>query len=77
MRRAGLDYHEYATMQVHPNWPAFLEKANPDPTRCFALTTKGSQPFAQVRFEPGDWLFFGAETRGLSESIRNWFAETQ
>lgn len=77
MRRAGLDYHEYATMQVHPNWQAFLEKANPDPTRCFALTTKGSQPFARVQFEPGDWLFFGAETRGLSESIRHWFAETQ
>lgn len=77
MRRAGLDYHEYASMQVHPNWQAFLEKANPDPTRCFALTTKGSQPFAQVQFQAGDWFFFGAETRGLSEAIRNWFAETQ
>jgi tRNA (cytidine(34)-2'-O)-methyltransferase len=49
MRRAGLDYHEYATMRVHADWEAFLRDAQPDPARMFALTTRGSTPFASSR----------------------------
>ena len=74
MRRAGLDYHEYANMLVHPSWQAFLDRCQPDPQRCFAMTTKGkNSPFA-VKFQAGDYLMFGNETRGLSEDVRNWFA---
>ncbi|MGZ3253184.1 MAG: tRNA (cytidine(34)-2'-O)-methyltransferase, partial [Burkholderiaceae bacterium] len=51
MRRAGLDYHDYATMKVHPDWPAFLEQEKPDAARMFALTTHGSTPFANVAFQ--------------------------
>src|ERR1700712_3071913 len=63
MRRAGLDYHEYAEMRVHPSWDAFIAKAAPDRARLFAMTTKGHASPYDVRFAPGDWLVFGSETR--------------
>ncbi len=77
LRRAGLDYHEYAQMQVHPDWPSFLARQQPNPERMFALTTHGSSIFAQCRFEPGDVFVFGSETRGLHPDLRNGFPETQ
>ena len=77
MRRAGLDYHDYATMQVHPSWAAFLATAAPDPGRMFAMTTHGSAPFAGVAFQPGDVFVFGAETRGLSPALRESFPPGQ
>ena len=77
MRRAGLDYHEYADVRRHPGWSSFLEKARPDPARCFALTTKGTAQVHHIRFQPGDWLFFGSETAGLPSEIRDWFPEPQ
>jgi tRNA (cytidine/uridine-2'-O-)-methyltransferase len=73
MRRAGLDYHDYANMKVHANWQAFLDAVRPDPERMFALTTHGSSPFAQQRFRPGDVFVFGSETRGLDPALRNAF----
>jgi tRNA (cytidine/uridine-2'-O-)-methyltransferase len=63
LRRAGLDYHEYAERS--------------DRQRMFALTTRGAQPFADVAFRPGDWLVFGCETRGLSDAQRQWFPPPQ
>lgn len=77
MRRAGLDYHEYAEVQRHASWPAFLAQARPHPQRLFALTTRGTRQVHDVAFEPGDWLVFGAETRGLSEAARASFAPEQ
>ncbi|MGZ3241051.1 MAG: tRNA (uridine(34)/cytosine(34)/5-carboxymethylaminomethyluridine(34)-2'-O)-methyltransferase TrmL [Burkholderiaceae bacterium] len=77
MRRAGLDYHDYATMKVHRDWPAFLKQEKPDPTRMFALTTHGSTPFANVAFQPGDVFIFGSETKGLDPAIRESFAASQ
>jgi tRNA (cytidine/uridine-2'-O-)-methyltransferase len=77
MRRAGLDYHEYADMQVHHNWAAFLEAAHPDSQRMFAMTTHGSAVFAELRFEPGDVFVFGSETRGLSIDLRESFPPSQ
>ena len=65
LRRAGLDYHEYARVQRHPGWQEFLQYAQPDMQRMFALTTKGSRPLHAVAFAPGDWLLFGRETPGL------------
>ena len=44
LRRAGLDYHEYAPVQRHASWTDFLAQAQPRPERLFALTTRGSQP---------------------------------
>jgi tRNA (cytidine/uridine-2'-O-)-methyltransferase len=77
MRRAGLDYHEFADLKVYGNWPAFLQQAKPDTARMFALTTKGSAPFADVQFKAGDWLVFGSETAGLPNEIRESFAPAQ
>jgi tRNA (cytidine/uridine-2'-O-)-methyltransferase len=70
MRRAGLDYHEYAPLHRHASWEAFLAARQPDPTQLFALSTAASNsPFA-VRFKPGDYLVFGSETRGISAQVR-------
>jgi tRNA (cytidine/uridine-2'-O-)-methyltransferase len=81
MRRAGLDYHDYATMKVHRDWQAFLASSSPDlplnPQRMFALTTHGSTAFAGVAFEPGDIFVFGSETRGLSPTLRDSFPAMQ
>jgi tRNA (cytidine/uridine-2'-O-)-methyltransferase len=77
MRRAGLDYHDYATMKVHRDWAAFIAGEAPDPQRMFALTTHGSTPFANVAFRPGDVFVFGSETRGLDPALRNSFSESQ
>lgn len=77
MRRAGLDYHDYATMKVHKNWEAFLQDAQPDPARMFALTTHGSAPFANAAFQPGDVFVFGAESRGLDPALRETFPTSQ
>lgn len=77
MRRAGLDYHEYARVLRHPGWTAFLREAQPDTTRMFALTTHGSQTVHDTCLLPGDWLVFGAETRGLPSELRETFAPAQ
>ena len=77
MRRAGLDYHDYATMKVHRDWQTFLDQENPDPKRMFAMTTHGSTPFAGRAFQPGDYFVFGSETRGLAPGLRNSFPTTQ
>jgi tRNA (cytidine/uridine-2'-O-)-methyltransferase len=52
MKRAGLDYHDYATMKVHKNWEAFLASEQPDAQRMFAMTTHGSTAFSSVAFHP-------------------------
>jgi tRNA (cytidine/uridine-2'-O-)-methyltransferase len=77
MKRAGLDYHEYAQMRVHPDWEAFLAAVQPDPARMFAMTTHGSSPFANATFRPGDVFVFGSETRGLDPALRESFPPAQ
>jgi tRNA (cytidine/uridine-2'-O-)-methyltransferase len=77
MRRAGLDYHEYAALRRHADWASFLTNEQPEPQRMFALTTKGSRIAHTVAFQPGDWLVFGAETRGLAPELRERFALSQ
>ena len=74
MRRAGLDYHEYAPVRRHASWDAFLSTMQPDPARLFALTTKGTRWVHQAAFAPGDWLVFGAESRGLAPELREQIA---
>lgn len=69
LRRAGLDYHEYAEVRRHPGWPSFIALARPDPSRLFAFTTRGATPLPQVRWCRGDTLVFGCETRGLPGAV--------
>ena len=77
LRRAGLDYHEYADVRRHASWPALIEVCSPPPLRLFALTTRTSRPFADVAWQPGDWLVFGSETAGLPDAVRATFANEQ
>jgi tRNA (cytidine/uridine-2'-O-)-methyltransferase len=65
--RAGLDYHEFAQLHVHDTLPDCLSAF--DPLRVFALTTKGSQAFHQVRYQPADAFLFGPESRGLPAEV--------
>ena len=73
MRRAGLDYHEYAQLLRHASWQALLDSQQPPPGRIFALTTQGASSMYDMRFLPGDWLVFGSETKGLSAEVRASF----
>ena len=77
MRRAGLDYHEYAQVLRHASWPAFLASQQPPADRLFAMTMQGAGNMYDARFLPGDWLVFGAETRGLPPELRETFAPAQ
>ncbi|KTT15304.1 tRNA (cytidine(34)-2'-O)-methyltransferase [Pseudacidovorax intermedius] len=77
LRRAGLDYHEYAKVVVHADWPSLIDRQAPPPERTFALTTRGTRLVPDVAFAPGDWLVFGAESRGLPLAVRDAFAPEQ
>ncbi len=70
LRRAGLDYHEYAPVRRHAGWEAFVASERPAAERLFALTTRGTRGVHEVSFAAGDWLVFGAETRGLPAALR-------
>jgi len=70
LRRAGLDYHEYADVRRHGSWSALVDSCSPPGPRLFAFTTRGSRPFADIAWQPGDWLVFGSETAGLPEPLR-------
>ncbi|HEY0180394.1 MAG TPA: tRNA (cytidine(34)-2'-O)-methyltransferase [Dokdonella sp.] len=67
LRRAGLDYHEFATLAVHDDLDAFA--AAVAPRRVFALSTRGGVRYDAVAYADGDALLFGAETRGLPQPV--------
>lgn len=75
LRRAGLDYHEWARVQVHADWSTFLEDVAP--RRVFAITTRGRTGYHEPVYAPGDALVFGPETRGLPLALINALPETQ
>ncbi len=77
LRRAGLDYHETASVKRHADWAALLASEAPAVDRCFAFTTRASRSLQQARWQPGDWLVFGSETAGLPAALRLWFADRQ
>jgi tRNA (cytidine/uridine-2'-O-)-methyltransferase len=77
MRRAGLDYHDYAQVLRHANWQALLAHPDINRERMFAMTTRGSGSVFDVRFAPGDWLVFGSETQGLAPALRDSFEPSQ
>jgi tRNA (cytidine/uridine-2'-O-)-methyltransferase len=68
MRRAGLDYSEYANLTVWKNWDDCLQHNSK--SRIFGLTTKAQNHHTSIHFQPGDFFLFGPETRGLPESVR-------
>ena len=73
LRRAGLDYHEYAEVRLHEDFEALLRQEAPPPARLFCCTTHGAQPYTATAYAAGDWLVFGSESRGLDRSVRERF----
>ena len=71
LRRAGLDYHEFASIKVHASWAQFLLNEKPDTQHLFALTTKGSGKFHEGKYKPNDYFVFGSETKGITDEVRN------
>lgn len=77
LRRAGLDYHEWAQVRVHDTLETALQATGAAADRCFALTTRGSHLIAQQAFQPGDAFVFGRETAGLSAEQLALFPQAQ
>lgn len=75
VRRAGLDYHEFAQVKRYPQFQDYLDQRQPK--RIFACTTKGTKNVAQVSYAKGDALLFGPETRGLPDHIIDSLPEPQ
>lgn len=72
MRRAGLDYHEYATLRVHDNWASCRKILGE--CRLFAVSTRASTRYDEIAYQPGDAFLFGPETRGLPQDMLDEFA---
>jgi tRNA (cytidine/uridine-2'-O-)-methyltransferase len=72
LRRAGLDYHEFATVIVHPGWAQCL-KALPE-GRIFAVSTRGTVRHTEAAYRTGDAFVFGPETAGLPADVLESFA---
>ena len=77
LRRAGLDYHEYTRVRRHADWLAFVRDQQPDPARLFALSTRARDSLYDTALQPGDWLVFGSETRGLPEAVLDQLPASQ
>lgn len=67
LKRAGLDYWPCLSYKVYPHWRHFESMVKGQ--RIFYFSTKGTQDMNTIRFQKGDWLVFGSETRGLSASL--------
>lgn len=75
LRRAGLDYHEYAAVRVHASLDAALQAIAPP--RLFALSTRNAVRYDQPRFAENDAFLFGPETRGLPSDVIDTVPEAQ
>jgi tRNA (cytidine/uridine-2'-O-)-methyltransferase len=75
LRRAGLDYREWASLREHASFPAYLRQAAP--RRLFAVSTRGRTLYTAPAYQAGDAFLFGPETRGLPETLLTQFAPEQ
>lgn len=75
LRRAGLDYHEWADVEQHDTFQDFMQQT--EPKRLFALSTKGTVTYTDVEYADGDVLIFGPETRGLPDDILQTIGQEQ
>jgi tRNA (cytidine/uridine-2'-O-)-methyltransferase len=71
LRRAGLDYHEFAHVEVHGNYDHLKKALNGH--RLFALSTRGARNYAEMEFRVGDAFVFGPETKGLAQETLEEF----
>jgi tRNA (cytidine/uridine-2'-O-)-methyltransferase len=73
LRRAGLDYHEFANVKLHRDFDSLLRTEQPPAERLFALSTHGARLVGDIACAAGDWFVFGCETRGLDPALRRHF----
>jgi tRNA (cytidine/uridine-2'-O-)-methyltransferase len=71
LKRAGLDYHDLASLTVHTSWEDCRHALSG--RRMFALTTRGTRSYAEIEFHAGDAFVFGAETKGLPQPLLDEF----
>ena len=69
MRRAGLDYHEFAGIMVYESWEEFTK--NHASKALYGISTKGTRHYSEVSYKSGDFVVLGPETRGLPQLVRN------
>ncbi|WP_026361483.1 tRNA (cytidine(34)-2'-O)-methyltransferase [Amycolatopsis nigrescens] len=69
LRRAGLDYHDLATVRVHPDLAAAWRELLP--ANVYAFSTGGTTTYTEIRYQPGDVLFFGPESVGLPDAVQH------
>ncbi|PZA08101.1 tRNA (cytidine(34)-2'-O)-methyltransferase [Meiothermus sp. PNK-Is4] len=67
LKRAGLDYWDHVRYVLHDSWEAFNETLGAGHPRIWAFSSKAVQEYTQVHYQPGDYLLFGPETRGLPQ----------
>jgi tRNA (cytidine/uridine-2'-O-)-methyltransferase len=77
LRRAGLDYHEFAPVVRHRSWSAWLSQVAPDRQRVWAFSAHGARPAHDIAFARDDWLVFGGESTGLPEALRTSLGPAQ
>ena len=75
LKRAGLDYHEYARLTVHEDLAAYVAAVNPQ--RLFAVSTRGTVRYDSIEYRPGDAVMFGSETSGLPVEVFDSISATQ
>ena len=69
LKRAGLDYWPYVDLQVHKSWAALLATARQQGGQLIGFSTKGTERYTQIAYQPQDWLLFGKETAGLTPEM--------
>jgi tRNA (cytidine/uridine-2'-O-)-methyltransferase len=75
LKRAGLDYHDWAKVMQHENFDAFIKSVSPK--RVFICETLGTRCYTDVSFQAGDAIVFGPETRGLPNAFCDQFMPEQ
>jgi tRNA (cytidine/uridine-2'-O-)-methyltransferase len=75
VRRAGMDYREWAEVKRWQDWPSYLAEHPPE-SRLFAVSTHAKNTYGDWQYQPGDRFLFGSESAGLPESIRMSYANT-
>ena len=74
LRRAGLDYHEWADVQIYPSLETLISKLS-DSGSIYAISTRGRRSYSDISYSPGDSLVFGPETRGLPQDYLDGMAQ--
>lgn len=76
LKRAGLDYHEWAAVQVHDSLEQAIAATGAPIERCFAMSSKAASSFSNVAYQAGDVFVFGRETAGLTQAQLALFRDT-